>query len=112
MDVWQRSIDLVSCIYELTKTYPRDELYGLVSQMRRAAISIAANIAEGASRRSKVEFKQFLYIARGSVSELETELIISLRQGYVSSKKCDKIMGQTDIIGKMLTSLIMSLKNK
>ena len=76
LNVWNRSIELVITIYKVTKDFPKEETYGLISQMRRSAISVPSNIAEGAARQSKKEFRQFLYIASGSVSELETQLII------------------------------------
>jgi len=106
LKIWRMAMEVVNEIYELTKKFPMNEKYGLVIQMRRSAISIPSNIAEGASRHSKSEFVQFLYIARGSLSELETELLISLKQGYISSKRCKTIMDKTDSVGKMLTSLI------
>ena len=84
LKVWQRSIDYVIEIYKLTEKFPKSELYGLTNQMRRSAVSIASNIAEGAGRSGKKEFKQFLSISQGSVAELETQLIISERLGYCS----------------------------
>ena len=110
LDVWQKSIELTEQIYKGTGNYPKSELYGLVSQMRRAVISVASNIAEGAARQTKKEFKQFLYIASGSLSEVETELIISLKLGYINSGNCKKIMEITERIGHMLTALIRSLE--
>ena len=77
LDVWKKSIDFVTKIYKTTNSYPKSELYGLVSQIRRAAVSIPSNITEGAVRKSKVEFRQFLYIALSSAAEIETQLIIS-----------------------------------
>ena len=81
--VWQKAIDLATWIYSLTSRFPKEELYGIVSQMRRAAVSIPSNIAEGQSRQHKSEFIQFLSIAKGSLSELETQLIISGRLKYI-----------------------------
>ena len=75
--VWQESMKLVSLTYSLTKTLPREELFGLVSQMQRAAVSVPSNIAEGAARGSKREFRQFLMIARGSLAELETQILVA-----------------------------------
>ena len=82
--VWQKAIDLATWIYSLTAGFPKEELYGIVSQMRRAAVSIPSNIAEGQSRQHKSEFIQFLSIAKGSLLELETQLIISGRLKYIS----------------------------
>ncbi len=81
LTVWQKSIDLVEKVYKLTKEFPKDEVFGLISQMRRAAVSIPSNIAEG-SRRKSLEDKQFLRISFGSASELETQLIVSERLNY------------------------------
>lgn len=84
LDVWRESITLVKEIYTLTKSFPKDEMYGLTSQMRRCAVSIPSNIAEGSARNYDKEFIQFLYISLGSLSELETEVIISQEIGYIN----------------------------
>ena len=110
LDVWQKSIELTEKVYKVTATYPKNELYGLVSQMRRAAVSIPANIAEGAARQTKVEFRQFLYIARGSLSELETEMMISMKLNYIPSDDNKEIMVLTDRIGGMLTAFIKGIR--
>ena len=81
--VWQKSIDFVTEIYRITETFPKAEIYGLISQIRRAAVSIPSNIAEGNSRRSKTDYLQFLKIARGSCAEVETQLIISKNLGFL-----------------------------
>ena len=85
LEVWNLGIDLVEHVYKLTATFPKDELYGLVSQIRRCAVSIPANIAEGAARHSVKEYIRFLYISLGSLSELETHLVISKRLGFIES---------------------------
>jgi four helix bundle protein len=90
LDVWVKSMDLVTDIYRATKTFPKDEMYGLTNQIRRAVISIPCNIAEGASRNSKKEFIQFLYVSLGSASELETQLLISERLVITHLKKTTK----------------------
>ncbi|MEW6040289.1 MAG: four helix bundle protein [Elusimicrobiota bacterium] len=110
LDVWKVSIGLIEQIYKITPKFPKEETYGLVLQMRRAAISISCNIAEGAARQTKTEFKQFVFIARGSLSELETQIIISLRLGYISSEEYKGIMEITERIGRMLTGLTSKLK--
>ena len=110
LEVWKQSIDLVDAVYRMTKTFPPEELYGLVNQMRRAAVSIPSNIAEGAARASKKEFTQFLYIALGSVSELETQTIISKRLGYIDQE--GELLHQTETARRLLLGLIKYLKKK
>jgi four helix bundle protein len=103
LEVWKKSIDLVTYVYKITKDFPKEELYGLTTQMRRSAISIPSNIAEGAARKNIKEFIQFLYVALGSFSELETQLIISKNLYYLKS---DNLSEEYASIGKMLISLI------
>jgi four helix bundle protein len=110
LDVWKKSIELVKRIYELTKTFPKIEEYGLTNQMRRAAISIPANISEGAARQTKKEFIQFLHMAQGSLSELDTHLEISLRLGYIKEISLQELSVLMNNIDKMITGLIKSLK--
>lgn len=109
--VWEKSIDLVEQIYKFTKQFPKEELYGITNQMRRCAVSIPANIAEGSGRKNKAEFIQFLHIALGSASELETHLIISQRIGFLSSNSYDEIMNALNEIIKMICGLINSLNS-
>lgn len=109
--VWKKSIDLVEQIYTFTKQFPKEELYGITNQMRRCAVSIPANIAEGSGRKNKAEFIQFLHIALGSASELETHLIISQRLGFLSSNSYDEIMNALNEIIKMICGLINSLNS-
>ena len=109
--VWKKSIDLVEQIYKFTKQFPKEELYGITNQMGRCAVSIPANIAEGSGRKNKAEFIQFLHIALGSASELETHLIISQRLGFLSSNSYDEIMNALNEIIKMICGLINSLKS-
>lgn len=109
LKVWQKSIDLTVRTYKLTKRFPSEERYGLTSQMRRAAASVPANIAEGQARRSKGEFLQFLGIARGSLAELETFLTLSERLGLIRSETRDGGLEACAEINKMLTGLMRSL---
>ncbi len=110
LDVWQKGISLVLVIYEIIQKFPNDERYALADQMKRAAISIPSNIADGASRNTTKEFVHFLYIALGSASELETQLIIAEKLGFI---KCEQIVySEIMIIRKMLNALITSLKKK
>jgi four helix bundle protein len=108
LKVWQESMDLVIQIYKLAENFPKHEVYGLSSQIRRAAVSIPSNIAEGAGRKGENEFTRFLYIALGSLSELETQLEISHRLGYI--KDIEVINNSIYFIRNMLANLIKSLK--
>ena len=107
--VWQKSIQLVTDIYKLTKIFPKEEAYGLVSQMHRAAISIPSNIAEGHDRNSDKEFSQFLCIARGSLAELETQVIIAENLGYIKQEQKTYILNKCYEIGKMINGLLKKL---
>jgi four helix bundle protein len=109
LEVWKKSMDFAIQIYQNTATFPNHELYGLVSQLRRAAISIPSNVAEGASRNSTKEFIQFVYIANGSLSEIETQLEIASRLGYIDT--IFESIERIKLIRKMLTNLIKALKN-
>ncbi|MCT2562968.1 four helix bundle protein [Chryseobacterium herbae] len=108
--VWQKSIDFVTEIYKITGSFPKDEMYGLISQIRRASVSIPSNIAEGNSRRSKPDYLQFLKIARGSCAEVETQLIISKNLNYFSEENYKKLNEDIIEISKMLNGLINSLE--
>ena len=110
--VWQKGIDLVEKIFKVTDTFPRSELYGLVSQMRRAAVAIPSNIAEGAGRQHTKEFIQFLGIAEGSATELETQLIIAERLQFLEKAEYDEIAALQLEIFKMLRVLIKKLSMK
>ena len=108
--VWQKSMDLTILIYEHTASFPKEEMYGLISQMRRAAVSISANIAEGQARNSTGEFRQFLGIAKGSLSELETLLILSQKLAFLTKENSEKLLRFSEEINKMLNGLLKSLK--
>ena len=110
MNVWKKSLDLVEDLYRCTKGFPKEEIYSLTSQIRRSVISISSNIAEGAARNSKKEFIQFLYIALGSSAELETQLLISERLGYLNEST--EYLNKLDEIKKMLLGLLSFLKKK
>ena len=103
--VWQKAIDLTVAVYQLTKKFPKDELFGLVSQMRRASVSIASNIAEGEGRKSKKEFSRFLGISLGSKAELETQLILCERVGLADKSEISLIKNSLDEVGRMLAKL-------
>ena len=104
--VWQKSIQLVIDIYKLTKTFPKEEIYGLASQMQRAVVSIPSNIAEGNDRNSSKEFSQFLRIARGSLAELETQIIISEKLKYTNKEQIAPILNNCYEIGRMINGLL------
>jgi four helix bundle protein len=110
--VWQKGIELVNEIYKLTKLFPKEELYCLTSQIRRAAISVPSNIAEGWGRGTTKNYIQFLEIARGSLYETNTLIIISYNQDYVNKEICDKIEDKINEIGRMLNTLIAKLESK
>jgi four helix bundle protein len=105
LDAWNEAINLVVDVYKATESFPKEERYGLTSQIRRAAVSIPANIAEGAGRYSKREFAHFLSNAQGSASELETELLISSRLGYLNEKTHSALTVPLDRIGRLITGL-------
>jgi four helix bundle protein len=110
--VWQQSIEMVTSIYKMTMTFPKDEVFGLVSQMRRAAVSVPSNIAEGYARGSDREKLHFLRISSGSMSEIETQLMLSLNLGYIGQDAYDILSEQTTSVWKQLNSLISSVKNR
>jgi four helix bundle protein len=111
LDVWNISIDFAKDLYQLSNRFPPDELYGLTSQVRRAAVSIPSNIAEGQSRNSPKEFKQFLFIALGSLGEIETQLIIANKIEYLSSDNLNSWVARIDTIRKMLKALASKIKS-
>jgi four helix bundle protein len=106
LDVWNKGIDLASSIYRVTKKFPKEEKFGIVSQMRRCSVSISSNIAEGAGRSSDKEFRQFLNISFGSCSELETQLIISQNLGYLTGSEFESILSDLNEIQRMVFTLI------
>jgi four helix bundle protein len=107
--VWQRSIQMSVAIYKLTAGFPKEETYGLSSQLRRAGVSVASNIAEGYARSSTGEYKQFLGMARGSNSEVQTQLIIARELGLGSSAFLDKAEGLSNEVGKMMAAMFRNL---
>jgi four helix bundle protein len=109
--VWQKGIELVNEIYKVTRLFPKEEVYCLTSQIRRAAISIPANIAEGWGRGTTKNYIQFLEISRGSLFELNTLIIISYNQEYINKESCDAIENKLNETGRMLNTLITKLGN-
>ena len=112
LEVWQRAVDLATQVYQVAKKFPASEQFGLTSQIQRAGISVASNIAEGWGRGTTREFIQFLRIAKGSLVELETHLIIAHRLGYLSEEALRSLREQMESISRMLVRLSRSLKQK
>ncbi len=110
--VWKAAVDLSVACYEATHSFPRSEIYGMTSQIRRSSASIAANIAEGHGRESTSSFIQFLRFAQGSLKELETHLVISERVNLLGESDVKQLMKRTEEIGKMLRSLIRRLQSR
>ena len=109
LNIWGRSIGVVEDIYKITKNFPKEEIYGLTSQLRRSAVSITSNIAEGFARFHNKEYRQFLYVSLGSCAELTTQIIISSHLSYLSSEKAEKILNEIDEISRMIMGLIKKL---
>ena len=112
LDVWASAMDLAQRVYQITDQFPSKERYGLSSQIRRAAVSIPSNIAEGAARHSKKEFVQFLHISKGSLSELDTQLELAKRLEYLSQPDWKDVNESLERVDKMLSGLIRHLRAK
>ena len=110
--VWQKAMGLTTCIYKLTRTFPRDEIYGLVSQMRRSSVSVASNIAEGRGRLNRAEFRQFLGLSQGSLFELKTQLMVARNLGYAKGDQLNEAELLSDEVSKMLRAFIHTLGGK
>jgi len=109
LNIWKRIIEVVEDIYKITKNFPKEEIYGLTSQLRRSAVSIPSNIGEGFTRFHNKEYKQFLFVSLGSCAELSTQIIIALRLDYLENKEADQLLNEIDEISKMTMSLIKKL---
>jgi len=112
LNVWKKAIDFVVEVYKATETFPKEEKFGLTSQVRRAAVSVPANIAEGAARNSDKQFAYFLSNAQGSASEAETELLIAYRLGYLTEERFSALRASHDELGKMLNGLYRHVGKK
>jgi four helix bundle protein len=106
---WQKAMQLVTSVYETTRRFPREEIYGLTPQIRRAVVSVPSNIAEGQGRRTRGEFQQFLGNAYGSLLELETQVIISQNVGYLDDAACAALLDDSAEVGRIINGLIASL---
>ena len=111
LEVWKRSLNFVTKIYKITTLFPDNEKFGLVSQMRRAAVSIPSNISEGAARNSRKSFINFLHIAQGSTAELETQILISRNLDFVPQSKADPLLLGLEEISRMIIGLQRSLRS-
>jgi four helix bundle protein len=109
LQVWHRSMDLAASVYGLSKTFPREDLYGITSQIRRSSLSVPSNIAEGTGRKSAGEFKQFLAIARGSNYEVQTQLELAKKLKLANQPRIEAALGLSQEVGKMIFALIESL---
>jgi len=107
---WKKGMQLVGAIYDATDSFPQHEIYGLTSQLRRAAVSIPSNIAEGQAHYTNREFVRFLRHARGSLAEIETQVLISKDRGYLREEQADRLITQADELGRVLSGLINSMK--
>ncbi|MGL5660525.1 MAG: four helix bundle protein [Aeromonas sp.] len=110
LDSWQQAMILVEQIYQCTQSFPREELFGLTSQMRRAAVSVPSNIAEGAARGGTKEYAYFLNIARGSLAELDTQLVIAQRLGFILPNH--PVFDHIQVVGRLLTAQYKSIKSQ
>lgn len=108
--VWQKALDLALLIYRLSEKFPKSEIYCLTSQLRRAAVSVPSNIAEGYGRGSRKEYLQFLSIAQGSLKELETQVILAQRLQYAKEEESEELLLLSETVGKMLGGLMRSLR--
>ena len=108
---WQKAMELVAEIYRVTARFPREEMYGLTSQLRRAAVSIPSNVAEGHGRQSAGEFRQFVGQARGSLLELETQVLIAQNLEFVTPQQAEPLLASTAELGRVLNGLIQSLRS-
>ena len=107
---WQKGVDLTDLVYRITRTFPADERFGLVSQMRRACVSIPANIAEGYGRAAKQEYIRFVQIARGSLFELQTHVEVARRQGWLGDSDLTKFQAHAEELDRIVSGLLRSLK--
>ena len=112
LEAWKKAVEWVIDVYKLTGRFPPQERYALADQMRRAAVSIPSNIAEGAARQTKKEFTQFLHMARGSLSELDTQVEIAGRLGYVPSESQGHLQSSCNTIDRLLNGLVKSMRTR
>ena len=109
---WQKAMDFAAEVYQITKSFPKEELYGITSQLRRASVSIAANIAEGQGRQTTGEFCQFLGHARGSLLETETHILLAMRLAYIPESSGEGLLSRSAEVGRILNGLLASLRER
>ena len=112
LQVWKKSIELTMLVYEFMREFPKEEIYGLTSQMRRASVSIASNIAEGSARGTRRDFRQFVKLAHGSNCELQTQIVIASQLRFGDPEKCEAVEMRSHEVGKMLSALSNYLTEK
>jgi len=110
--LWQKALGLAVAVHEASAAFPKAEIFGLVSQIRRAAVSIPSNIAEGSARRSTREFIAFLHIARGSLAEVETQLLLARRVGYINDERLCDFQAKLDEVGRIMNAVITGLRRR
>ena len=110
LDIWKNAVELSKMIYKATKNFPAEEKYGLISQIQRAAVSVASNIAEGSSRKSEVDFARFLEISIGSAFEVETQLIIANELNYISKSNYESILSHIQILQRQINALLTKIR--
>jgi len=110
--VWRKALDLATLIYRITARFPRFELFGLASQLRRAAVSVPSNIAEGTARRTTREFVAYLHFARGSLAELETQLLLAVQVGYLNEVEALQAQRGIDEVGRLINGVLRGLKKR
>lgn len=109
LEIWNKGIEIADKIYDVTSNFPKEETYGIAAQMRRSAISIPSNIAEGFARQFNREYRQFLYVALGSCAELETQVVLAHRRNYMSAKNSEELGEKIDHESRMLTNMIKAV---
>ena len=109
--VWQKSMDLAETVYKTVRSFPKEEIYGLSDQMRRAVVSIPSNIAEGNQRKTTKEYIHFLFVSKGSLGELETQIMLSGRLNYITNEQMNALLSDCQNVGKLLNGLVNSLQN-
>ena len=110
--VWQKAMLLAVAVYRATAALPRAEMFGLTAQLRKAALSVPSNLAEGSARRTSADFLSFLHIARGSQAEVDTQLRLAMALGYLTDRSAEELLGQTEEVGRLLTALIHGIRRR